>query len=45
MLTAGHLLCTALKLSHAETTTSASLLEAHLQAAPIIQFAENYDIY
>jgi hypothetical protein len=31
-------------LRHAETTTSASQLEAHLQAAPVEQFPENHDI-
>jgi hypothetical protein len=42
--TAGHLPHSALELRHAETTTSASQLEAHLQAAPVEQFPENHNI-
>jgi hypothetical protein len=42
--TAGHLPHNALELCRAETTTSASQLEAHLQAAPVEKFPENYDI-
>jgi hypothetical protein len=42
--TAGHLPPSALVLRRAETTTSASQLEAHLQAAPVEQFSENHDI-
>jgi hypothetical protein len=42
--TAGHLPHIALKLLRTETTTSASQLEAHLQAAPAEQFPENHDI-
>jgi hypothetical protein len=34
----------AVELRRAETTTSASQLEAHLQAAPVEQFPENRDI-
>jgi hypothetical protein len=41
--TAGHLSHSALQLRRAETTTSASQLEAHLQAAPVEQFPENHD--
>jgi hypothetical protein len=32
------------ELHHAETTTTASQLETHLQAAPVEQFPENHDI-
>jgi hypothetical protein len=39
--TARHLPHCALELHHVETTTSASQLEAHLQAAPVEQFPEN----
>jgi hypothetical protein len=39
-----HLPCSALELLHAETTTSASQLEAHLQAALLKQVPENHDI-
>jgi hypothetical protein len=42
--TAGHLPHSALELNRAETTTSASQLEAHHQAAPVGQFPENHDI-
>jgi hypothetical protein len=42
--TAGHLPHSALDLRSAETTTSASQLEAHLQAAPVEQFPENHGI-
>jgi hypothetical protein len=42
--TAGHLLHSALELRRTETTTSASQLEAHLQAAPVEQFPQNHDI-
>jgi hypothetical protein len=42
--TAGHLPHSALELLHAETTTSASWLEAHFQAALVEQFPENRDI-
>jgi hypothetical protein len=38
--TAAYLPHTALELYHAETTTSASQLEAHLQLAPVEQFPE-----
>jgi hypothetical protein len=39
--TTKHLPHCALELLHAETTTFASQLEAHLQAAPVEQFPEN----
>jgi hypothetical protein len=42
--TAGHLPHSALEFRLVETTTSASELEAKLQAAPAEQFPENYDI-
>jgi hypothetical protein len=42
--TAGHLPHSALEFRRAETTISASQLEAHLQAAPVEQFPENHDI-
>jgi hypothetical protein len=42
--TAGHLPQSALELRHAETTTSASQLGAHLQAAPVEYFPEYHDI-
>jgi ferredoxin len=42
--TVGHLPHSALELRRAETTTSASQLEAHLQAAPVEQFPEYHDI-
>jgi hypothetical protein len=42
--TARHILHSVLKLSHAETTTSTSQLEAHLQVALVEQFPENHDI-
>jgi hypothetical protein len=44
LTTAGHLPDSALELRRAETTTSVSQLEAHLQAAPVKQFSENHDI-
>jgi hypothetical protein len=43
-ITAGHFPHSSLELSCAETTTSASQLEAYLQALPIGQFRENHDI-
>jgi hypothetical protein len=42
--TAGYLPHNELELPHAETRTSASQLEAHLQAAPVEQFPGNHDI-
>jgi hypothetical protein len=39
-----HLPHSALELHHAETTTSASQPDAHLQAALVGQFPENHDI-
>lgn len=39
-----HHLCSALELLHAETTTSTSQLEAHIQAALVEQLPENHDI-
>jgi hypothetical protein len=42
--TAGHLPHSALELCRAETKTSASQLQAHLQATPVEQFPENHDI-
>jgi hypothetical protein len=43
-ITAGHLPHSALEPRFAETTTSASHLEAHLQVAPVEQLPENHDI-
>jgi hypothetical protein len=42
--TAGHLPHSALELRRPGTTTSASQLEAHIQATPVKQFPENHDI-
>jgi hypothetical protein len=42
--TAGHLPYSALELRPAETTTSASQLEVHLQDVPVEQFPENHNI-
>jgi hypothetical protein len=42
--TVGHLPHSALELRRAETTTSASHLEAHLQTALVELFSENHDI-
>jgi hypothetical protein len=42
--TTGHIPHSALELRRAVTTSSASQLEAHLQAAPVEQFPENHDI-
>jgi hypothetical protein len=42
--TAGYLPHSPLELRRAETTTSTSQLEAHLQAALVEQFPENHDI-
>jgi hypothetical protein len=44
LTTAGHLPHSVLKLHHAETTTSASQVEAHQQAAKIHQFPGNHDM-
>jgi hypothetical protein len=41
---AGHLPYSALERHRAETITSATQLEAQLQAAPVEQFSENHDI-
>jgi hypothetical protein len=35
LTTAGHLLCRELEVNHAETTSSASQPQAHLQAGPV----------
>jgi hypothetical protein len=43
--TDGHLPHSALELRRTETAISASQLKAHLQAAPVEQFPENYDTY
>jgi hypothetical protein len=42
--TPGHLSYIALEPRRAETTTSVSLLQAHLQAAAVEQFRANHDI-
>jgi hypothetical protein len=42
-VTAGRLPHSVPELHHAETTTTASQLETHIQAAPVEQFAENRD--
>jgi hypothetical protein len=42
--TAGYLPPSALEVRHAETTTSASHVETHLQAAPAEEFPENRDV-
>jgi hypothetical protein len=42
--TAGHPPHSELELRRSATTTSASQLEAHLQAAPVEQFPENHSI-
>jgi hypothetical protein len=41
---AGHLPHSMPKLHHAETATSATQVEAHLQAAKIQQFPENHNV-